>query len=51
MIWGFGDGSTLTAVESPYGRIGSVICWRLHADVADGDVREERRAVLRTDRR
>jgi nitrilase len=27
MIWGFGDGSTLTAVESPWGRIGSVICW------------------------
>jgi nitrilase len=27
MIWGFGDGSTLTVVESPYGRIGSVICW------------------------
>jgi nitrilase len=27
LIWGFGDGSTLTAVDSPYGRIGSVICW------------------------
>lgn len=27
MIWGFGDGSTLAVVESPYGRIGSVICW------------------------
>ena len=27
MIWGFGDGSTLTVVECPYGRIGSVICW------------------------
>lgn len=27
MIWGFGDGSTLTAVDTPYGRIGSVICW------------------------
>lgn len=27
MIWGFGDGSTLTVVDSPYGRIGSVICW------------------------
>ncbi len=27
MIWGFGDGSTLTVVESPYGRIGAVICW------------------------
>jgi nitrilase len=27
MIWGFGDGSTLTAIESPYGNIGAVICW------------------------
>ena len=27
MIWGFGDGSTLTVVDSPYGIIGSVICW------------------------
>ena len=27
MIWGFGDGSTLTVVDSPYGRIGAVICW------------------------
>jgi nitrilase len=27
MIWGFGDGSTLTAVASPYGAIGAVICW------------------------
>ena len=27
MIWGCGDGSTLTVVESPCGRIGSVICW------------------------
>ncbi|HEY7234155.1 MAG TPA: nitrilase-related carbon-nitrogen hydrolase [Gemmatimonadaceae bacterium] len=27
IIWGFGDGSTLTVIDSPYGRIGSVICW------------------------
>jgi nitrilase len=27
VIWGSGDGSTLTAVESPFGRIGAVICW------------------------
>lgn len=27
LIWGFGDGSTLTVIDSPYGRIGSVICW------------------------
>jgi len=26
-IWGFGDGSTLKAVDSPYGKIGAVICW------------------------
>lgn len=27
LIWGFGDGSTLEAVDSPLGRIGAVICW------------------------
>jgi nitrilase len=27
VIWGYGDGSTLTVVESPYGNIGAVICW------------------------
>lgn len=27
LVWGFGDGSTLTTVDAPFGRIGSVICW------------------------
>ena len=27
MIWGFGDGSTLTAVTTPWGTMGAVICW------------------------
>jgi len=27
LIWGFGDGSTLSVFETPLGRIGSVICW------------------------
>ncbi len=27
LIWGFGDGSTIETVDSPYGRIGNVICW------------------------
>ncbi len=27
LCWGFGDGSTLTTVDSPWGKIGSVICW------------------------
>src|SRR5258706_567129 len=27
LIWGFGDGSTLPVYETPYGRLGAVICW------------------------
>ncbi len=27
LVWGFGDGSTLSVVGSAIGRIGSVICW------------------------
>jgi nitrilase len=27
LIWGFGDGSTMPVFDTPYGRIGSVICW------------------------
>lgn len=27
LVWGFGDGSTLTVADSAIGRLGSVICW------------------------
>jgi nitrilase len=27
IIWGYGDGSTLHVHETPFGRIGSLICW------------------------
>jgi len=27
LCWGFGDGSTLTTVDTPWGKMGSVICW------------------------
>ncbi len=27
LIWGFGDGSTLTVLDTAVGRIGAVICW------------------------
>ena len=27
LIWGFGDGSTLTVLDTPLGRLGAVICW------------------------
>jgi len=26
-IWGFGDGSTLTALDTPLGKVGAVVCW------------------------
>lgn len=27
LVWGFGDGSTLKTVDTPFGRLGAVICW------------------------
>jgi nitrilase len=27
LIWGFGDGSTIAAVDTPVGRAGAAICW------------------------
>ena len=27
LIWGFGDGSTLTVLQTDMGRVGAVICW------------------------
>jgi nitrilase len=27
LIWGFGDGSTLSVIDTPIGRVGAVICW------------------------
>jgi len=27
LVWGCGDGSTLTVVDTPRGKIGAVICW------------------------
>jgi nitrilase len=27
LIWGYGDGSTLTVLDTPLGRLGAVICW------------------------
>ena len=27
LVWGMGDGSTLAAIETPFGRLGGLICW------------------------
>lgn len=33
-IWGEDDGSTLTVVETPYGKMGSLICWENYMPLA-----------------
>jgi nitrilase len=33
-VWGMGDGSTLRAVETPFGRIGGLICWENYMPLA-----------------
>jgi nitrilase len=27
LVWGYGDGSTLTVVDTPFGRLGGLVCW------------------------
>ncbi len=34
LIWGEGDGSTLKAIETPYGRMGGLICWENYMPLA-----------------
>ena len=34
LIWGRGDGSTLSTVDAPFGRIGGLICWENYMPLA-----------------
>ena len=34
LIWGTGDGSTLPVIQTPYGRIGGLICWENYMPLA-----------------
>lgn len=34
LVWGSGDGSTLTTVETPFGRLGGLICWENYMPLA-----------------
>lgn len=34
LIWGEGDGSTLTVIDTPYGKIGGLICWENYMPLA-----------------
>ncbi|MBI1325759.1 nitrilase [bacterium] len=34
LMWGEGDGSSLTVVETPFGRVGGLICWENYMPLA-----------------
>ncbi len=34
MVWGFGDGSGLNVVDTPVGRIGTLLCWESYMPLA-----------------
>lgn len=34
LVWGEGDGSTLTVLPTPYGRLGGLICWENYMPLA-----------------
>ncbi len=34
VIWGEGDGSTLTVVDTPFGKVGGLICWENYMPLA-----------------
>ncbi len=34
MVWGFGDGTGLNVVDTPYGRVGTLICWENYMPLA-----------------
>ena len=34
LVWGFGDGSTLPVFETPFGRLGALICWENYLPLA-----------------
>ncbi len=34
LIWGEGDGSTLTVVDTPFGKLGGLICWENYMPLA-----------------
>ncbi|MDW7676210.1 MAG: carbon-nitrogen hydrolase family protein [Bacillota bacterium] len=34
LIWGEGDGSTLTVIDTPYGTLGGLICWENYMPLA-----------------
>jgi len=45
-VWGSGDGSTLSVIDTPFGRVGGLICWETHMPFARVAMYEQHIDVL-----
>ena len=46
LVWGSGDGSTLTVFDTPFGRVGGLICWENYMPLARAAMYEQGIDVL-----
>ena len=45
LVWGMGDGSTLEALETPFGRVGGLICWEHWMPLARAAMHAQRETI------
>ena len=46
LVWGQGDGSTLTVIDTPFGRVGGLICWENMMPLLRNAMYEQRVDIL-----
>jgi nitrilase len=46
LVWGSGDGSTLAVIDTPFGRVGGLICWENYMPLARAAMYEQHIDVL-----
>jgi nitrilase len=46
LVWGSGDGSTLAVIDTPFGRVGGLICWENYMPLARAAMYEQGIDVL-----
>jgi nitrilase len=46
LVWGMGDGSTLTTFDTPFGRVGGLICWENYMPLARAAMYEQQIDIL-----
>jgi len=46
LVWGSGDGSTLSVIDTPFGRVGGLVCWENYMPLARAAMYEQGIDVL-----